>query len=466
VLYGPGALYLQAGRNIGPFEPVSGVLSIGDGSNAGPNFAVKSYLPQQSADIYTVFGVGPGIDYQSAVTQFVDPASAGSGGINFLASIAQQLGETEAQAWITFEGLPALRQHLLLDRAFLDFIGQIGIQFNDPASPNFKNPNLAYQAIGTLFPAAFGYTNNAVSPATRVTTGSLDTIHSLIETQLGGDINLIGPGGNILAGSNSSDTLLPNQQGILTLSGGSIRAFTDGNVIVNQSRIFTEQGGDIDLFSANGDLNAGKGPKSSAAFPPLRLICDVDGFCQVNPAGLVTGAGIGALLSIPGQDPSKSNVSLVAPHGTVDAGAAGIRVAGNLNIAALFVLNAFNIQVQGVTVGIPTTQAPPLALSATSNAAAATQQAGLPKQDDANASKPSIIIVEVLGYGGGDGDSGTAAPPASGDEKRRTPTDRQSYDPNGMFRVIGSGELTGQQMDVLTPEERRRKASIESSSRP
>ncbi len=142
------------------------------------------------------------------------------------------------------------------------------------------------------------------------------------------------------------------------LQGGSIRTYTDGSVEVFQSRIFTERGGDVDLFSANGDLNAGKGPKSSAAFPPLRLICDVDGYCRVSPAGLVTGAGVGALLSIPGQDPSKSNVVLTAPHGTVDVGAAGIRLAGNLNIVALQALNAFNIQVGGTAIGIPTTAAP------------------------------------------------------------------------------------------------------------
>ncbi len=59
----------------------------------------------------------------------------------------------------------------------------------------------------------------------------------------------------------------------------------------------------------------------------------------------MTGAGVGALLSVPGQDPELSNVVLTAPHGTVDASAAGIRVAGNLDIVALHVLNAFNIQV-------------------------------------------------------------------------------------------------------------------------
>ncbi|MEJ0004663.1 MAG: filamentous hemagglutinin family protein [Pararobbsia sp.] len=49
------------------------------------------------------------------------------------------------------------------------------------------------------------------------------------------------------------------------------------------------------------------------------------------------------------------DINLLAPRGTVDAGAAGIRVSGNLNVAALHVLNADNIQVQGKSTidGIP-----------------------------------------------------------------------------------------------------------------
>ena len=116
----------------------------------------------------------------------------------------------------------------------------------------------------------------------------------------------------------------------------------------------TEEGGDFDIFSANGGISAGEGPKIYLSDHPIAEICDLDNYCRVNPQGLVTGAGIAALVTLPGQDPTKSNATLVAPHGAVDAGAAGIRVAGNLNVIALKVLNAYNIQVGGTALGVPT----------------------------------------------------------------------------------------------------------------
>ncbi|HEX4182234.1 MAG TPA: filamentous hemagglutinin family protein, partial [Caulobacteraceae bacterium] len=420
-LYGPGAFVLQAGHDMGPFTPsrdaqtkeIWGIATIGNGSAAGASFqfgaqALKSYLPAQGAELDVLFGIKPGIDYAAAIAQYVNPAQAGAGGINFLTDIASILGQSPDQAWATFQGLSAEHQHLLVDRAYLDFLTEVAGDYANPSSPYAGQYARAYQAIATLFPASLGYTDNgnggANGAAVTVPTGNLNIAASVLETQTGGDINIIGPGGGITAGHSSRDTLNPSQEGILTLAGGSIRAFTDASILVNQSRIMTEQGGDVDLFSANGDIAAGEGPKTYVSDPPISLICDVTGYCFVNPQGLITGAGIAALVTLPGQDPQKSNATLVAPHGTVDAGAAGIRAAGNLNIIALRVLNAYNIQVGGAATGIPTAVAVNIgALTSAGNASAAvTQIAQQIQQRSVPAAPPpvpTILTVQFLGFG-------------------------------------------------------------------
>ena len=127
---------------------------------------------------------------------------------------------------------------------------------------------------------------------------------------------------------------------------------------------------------------------------------------QTDLAGLATGGGIGVLASVAGVPPG--DVDLVAPTGTVDAGDAGIRVSGNLNISAVLVLNAGNIQVGGSSVGTPVVAAPNIgSLTAASNtvgatASAATEAAQQARPDSGQSDLPSIVTVEVLGYGGGD----------------------------------------------------------------
>jgi hypothetical protein len=48
---------------------------------------------------------------------------------------------------------------------------------------------------------------------------------------------------------------------------GNISVFTDEDVDVAQSRIMTEQGGDIVMWSSNGSIDAGKGAKTSYSLP-------------------------------------------------------------------------------------------------------------------------------------------------------------------------------------------------------
>ncbi|MEX7381184.1 filamentous hemagglutinin family protein, partial [Pseudomonas aeruginosa] len=82
-------------------------------------------------------------------------------------------------------------------------------------------------------------------------------------------------------------------------------------------------------------------------FTPPLLSYDSYGNATLAPAVPSSGAGIAALATIPGTPPS--DVDLIAPLGTIDAGEAGIRVSGNVNLAALQVVNAANIQVQGTS---------------------------------------------------------------------------------------------------------------------
>jgi hypothetical protein len=181
-------------------------------------------------------------------------------------------------------------------------------------------------------------------------------------------------------------------------------------VIVGTSRIFTLRGGNIVIWSSTGNIAAGAASKTVQSAPPTRVLVDPQsGEVKNDLAGLATGGGIGVLTTVAGVTPG--DVDLIAPVGTIDAGDAGIRVSGNINLAALQVLNAGNIQVQGASAGVPslTVSLNTSGLQAGNTAAAATSSSGNiggPARDSAvsQGEVPALITVEVLGYGGGEGD--------------------------------------------------------------
>lgn len=172
----------------------------------------------------------------------------------------------------------------------------------------------------------------------------------------------------------------------------------------------------------------GSGDGTTEAAPPTRVLIDPQsGDVQTALAGLATGGGIGVLTTVQGVAPG--DVDLIEPFGVVDAGDAGIRVSGNLNIAAQAVLNASNIAVAGASAGTPT--APVVSTpnvgglaSASATAAAgssAAQEAAKQSRTQAPDTEeaPSIITVEVLGYGGGADEE---------DEEERKKRERESRD--------------------------------------
>ena len=198
--------------------------------------------------------------------------------------------------------------------------------------------------------------------------------------------------------------------GIVTEHGGAIDIYTRNDVSIGIGRIFTLRGGDIMIWSDQGNIAAGSSAKTVATAPPTRVIIDPQsGNVQTDLAGLATGGGIGVLDTVAGLPPG--NVDLIAPSGIIDAGDAGIRSSGKLNLAATKVLNADNIAASS-TSGAPAAvaaSAPAVAPPSASTAAAA-NNASSETASKSNASSseaeqtPSIFSIDVLGYGGGDGE--------------------------------------------------------------
>jgi hypothetical protein len=299
--------------------------------------------------------------------------------------------------------------------------------------------NRGYAAIETLFPGQDWRGDVAIGNA-------------FFRTMAGGDIEVLAPGGGLQVAALGAT--VPKEYGLVTLGHGNVNIFARDSVTVNRSRILTFAGGDEIIWSTLGDIDAGRGAKTTRVPSAPDIVTDVDAVTEIFERADISGSGIGTIEGFTGVEPG--DVHLIAPLGTVNAGDAGVRVSGNLTVAALRVLNTDNFDVKGEVKGVPQETAPvTLAVesgnegqkAASDAAAAATRQASR-RMDDL----PSIITVEVIGYGGGNGTPHQDNRP----EQQRNRDDRQSYNPNSAFQIVGAGRLTETQKSRLTEEERRK----------
>ena len=120
-------------------------------------------------------------------------------------------------------------------------------------------------AIAALFPT------NGSTETNPAYQGDISLIFSTVQTQQGGNINLLAPGGGIDVGAaaiGGGVTKDPSKLGLIALRNGNVNAAVDKNINVNASRVFALDGGDIMLWSSNGNIDAGRGAKSALSVPP------------------------------------------------------------------------------------------------------------------------------------------------------------------------------------------------------
>ncbi len=385
---GPGTLQVLAGRNIdlgtggvNVDGTGSGITSIGNARNpflptGGANLVVGAGL----GDLANGLG-GSTLDLEAFIEQYV---TGGNG--------AAYLEELEVE---DFESLSEEEKNRVALEVFYLVLRDAGRAAVGGEEGGYSE---GFAAISSLFPESSSQ-------------GDILARARDIRTKNGGSISLFAPGGKLELSSTIGTGNSEIPPGVVTESGGNINIFTEGDVNIGIGRIFTLRGGNIIIWSSTGDIAAGTSSKTVQSAPPTRVLIDPQsGYLETDLAGLATGGGIGVLATVAGLEPG--DVDLIAVEGVVDAGDAGIRASGNLNIAATAVLNAGNISTGGTTSGVPsapTVAAPNVggltsgsASTAAANNAANSVANQAAQQPQEGIETPSIITVEVLGYGGGE----------------------------------------------------------------
>lgn len=387
---GPGRLDLLAGRDV-DLGLSDGVLTTGNTANPA--------LPEGGADISIWTGRAGKPDIRAFIDRYLTRPEYAAALAAYMARLPRDPQRTDVE---NFRALPEYRQRELLQSVFFTELRESGIAATE-AGNDFSR---GFEAIRTLFPGERRYE------------GDFEAFLSRVSTLDGGDIELLVPGGLVNAGVASAAGVekSADRLGVVVQREGDINAFVRDDFLVNASRVFALDGGDVTIWSSEADIDAGRGAKAALSIPPPTVSFDANGNVVIEFPAAISGSGIRTAVSTAGRTPG--DVFLFAPSGVVNAGDAGIESAGNITVAAVQVIGADNISVAGTSVGVPTVSAGSLAAGLTGVgdvAAAATKSVteGVASADAADAEQAaqeaaesmaaalSFISVEFLGYGEG-----------------------------------------------------------------
>jgi len=394
---GPGALDLLAGRdiNLGESEGITTTGRLTDSFIADPNGS--------SITLWTGLATAPSVS--GLIGDVVAKSSTLQAMlVTFMEELSGTSGLTFAQAQSAFLALPFVEQEPFVADTFFGELLQSGIA----AATSNAGYGQGYAAIDALFPGS-----RSGSGSSSLYQGDVQLPFSRIYTLAGGAISVVVPGGLVNVGLAfapvGAPTRTPAELGIVTQGAGDVRMYTSGDVDVNTSRIFTLSGGNIQIWSDYGSIDAGRGSKTSISAPPPQVLVDAQGNVTLDFSGAVAGSGIRTIVTEP--DVTPGNVYLTAPVGTINAGDAGIVSAGDLFVSAAHVIvgtGGFNAG--GVAAGVPPavsglgaslSGASSAASSATNTSSSAVAEAAQTQESAAPISESQMSWLEVFVEGFG-----------------------------------------------------------------
>ena len=224
-------------------------------------------------------------------------------------------------------------------------LGNQGLTLSGPGNFTISARNIDLGVSGGINVLAPDAALAAISPyganLAVTTSGNLEMISSAIANYglLGGITLNVGVdnGGILDVGGTATGLSAGLVKGIITTSGGNISITAGGNVNVDGSRIAAYDGGNINVTSQNGNVDAGAGGQGSVSFTALELVKpdpnDATTWylesipAQIPLSGILatTVAGYNAANNtIILSDAQLGNITVNAPNGSIKASSGGI----------------------------------------------------------------------------------------------------------------------------------------------
>jgi filamentous hemagglutinin family protein len=358
--------FIKASRNI-TFSSATGGSSMTTGIDQG---GAGSLLVHAGGDI----DLGTSMGIKSTGNAF-NPALGSKGSMLVVVAGTTQ-DVTLGQVDLLFNGIhttDANGNDVIVREGLRDYGTEYATNKSSDPEKAAANLTTARTAINNFF---FGSTTDASTGKLNDGVGSINMTSSQISTNSGKDDiyvlarSVVNVGKTTMILDKELAAQMQKNTGIYTARGGNINIISGGDLNVNESRVMTFFGGDITAWSDQGNINAGRGSKSTISTDPPKLVMVKPAVTDSNGNILVpaqyelvfsppaVGSGIRALTYSAGigeTAPPAGSIYAFAPNGNIDAGEAGM--AGNkLVLGATKVLNSQNISFSAGSVGVPTSE--------------------------------------------------------------------------------------------------------------